>query len=183
MINLIKDAIINSQKCISLMWAPGHASIEGNEIADLNAKEALKNSVINNNWFIFSDYIRQIKNYIYEIWSDEWSTLQNNKLFEILPSPTKKFSNLGLNRKDKQKITRLRIGHSNITHKFLIEKTDPPVCDCALNSLLSIKHIFNCSKYRNIYHKYKIDGLNCLKDENVEKAIKFIIEIDLYTKI
>ena len=35
---------------------------------------------------------------------------------------------------------RLRIGHTRLTHSYLIEHTDPPKCaNC--NQLLSVKHI------------------------------------------
>lgn len=187
LINKIKNALDECKsKDIYLLWVPSHVNIEGNEEADKIAKTGLTFYTIdeNNNFLIHSDYTRQIKTFIYKNWEEEWERTQNNKLRSILIKPTKKFKNMGLNRKDRQTITRLRIGHTNLTHKYLMEKTSPPICSCDSNINLSVKHLFECINFSQQIVKYKINNINCLKDlENIDKVIKFLKETKLYEQI
>lgn len=181
----IKDLIAkSSNKQITLFWCPGHVEIEGNEKADSKAKEALKQDEEHDK-FIWHDYRQQIKKYIYDIWSKEFNDLTNNKLKEIIPIPCKRFENYNLNRQDRQIITRLRIGHTNLTHKHYMENTDPPKCECGTDNLLTVKHIFNnCTRFSKYKRQYKIKDITSLSNpSNFENIIKFLKKIDLYGKI
>lgn len=46
------------------------------------------------------------------------------------------------NRQEEIKLSRLRIGHSKMTYSYLLNKTDPPVCEkCTNKAALTIEHI------------------------------------------
>ena len=88
-----------------------------------------------------------------------------------------------LNRKDQTVITRLRIGHTRLTHGHLIERTSTPTCRCA--EPLTVKHILSCSLDKQQQDKYKID-FDSLKNDNKEKLISvvnYLKELDVYEKI
>ena len=82
---------------------------------------------------IFSDIKQFVNKYVYEVWKTQWESNNNNKLNEIIKNPTNNISDFGLSRKDRIIITRLRIGHTNFSHKFIIERTPPPMCNCINN--------------------------------------------------
>ena len=87
-----------------------------------------------------------------------------------------------LPKKDIIVLTRLRLGHTNLTHSHLMDRSPPPLCNCG--SLLTVKHIFqDCTIHNNLKKEYEIDGLlslsNC-KTENQKNIIKFINELNFY---
>jgi len=59
-----------------------------------------------------------------------------------------------LNRRDKTVITRLRVGHTRVTHSYLLSRESRPVCDHCKCSL-TVKHILlECSGLTLIRQKY-----------------------------
>ena len=67
-------------------------------------------------------------------WQEEWFRTDENKLNEIKPTIQKwKFSSFRERWKEVI-FSRLRIGNTRITHRYLIEKTKPPI-------QLTVKHI------------------------------------------
>ncbi|XP_025208144.1 uncharacterized protein LOC112603670 [Melanaphis sacchari] len=133
---------------VKIMWIPGHSSIEGNEKADTLAKKTAvntPNSIIAN--ISAHDAIRTIKLISAKSWQNLWST-QRTKLNEIKRS-TLHWPNNHSNRKIETCINRLRIGHTKLTHGYLMSREEPPICpSCGVN--LSIKHIMTeCNIYRD----------------------------------
>lgn len=55
--------------------------------------------------------------------------------------------NPNLNRKERTAINHLRIGHTRLTHKFLMTKEEPPQCTtCGV--IVTVKHLITeCFKY------------------------------------
>lgn len=62
-------------------------------------------------------------------------------------------------------ITRLRLGHSNLTHSHLFEQTNPPICDCS--KPLDIPHIFSCPLNQNSLAQCNLSGFDDLKNDNL----------------
>ena len=51
-------------------------------------------------------------------------------------------------------MTRLRIGHTRLTHSYYITRGRPPEC---CNTKLTIEHIFlKCKKYANLRRKHNL---------------------------
>jgi hypothetical protein len=82
-------------------------------------------------------------------------------------------------------ITRCRIGHSQITHSFLLQREDPPecvFCQCPL----TVKHILrecgDTALIRNNYFDTK-----CMKDlftnYSLNKSLGFLHETGFYQKV
>lgn len=184
-VNSIKDSISKlNGKTVTLFWCPGHTDINGNEKADKNAKEALNCSEDENDTLIWHDYKSQIKKYIFNAWLLEINQLPDSKIKEITSIPCKKFDNFTLNRRNRQIITRLRIGHTNLTHKHYMNKTEAPICDCGTNSNISIKHFNDCSNYTSLRRKFRINNIKVLSDpKNIKNIIAFLKEINIYKNI
>jgi len=83
-----------------------------------------------------------------EEWQKFWSNLPlSNKLRNVKLSIKKFKYPPNTKRRDEINITRAKIGHSHLTHAYLIRKESAPVCDNC-NETLTLEHIIiNCTKY------------------------------------
>ena len=86
------------------------------------------------------DIIRNVDKYCIQLWDSDWRQVTENKLREIKQSvePWPKLNSS--NRKEDVIMNRLRISHTRVTHGYLMEKTEPPICR-SCNTSLTIKHI------------------------------------------
>ena len=132
---------------VIFLWIPGHVGIPGNEIADQAAKETLIHPEQNHLKCPSSDILSHVRSYfvkfLQRIWDNDghfhfsdikpklghWpSAHQNSRLKEIL-------------------LARLRLGHTKLTHLYIIEKTDPPICQ-RCNVRFNIPHfLLHCPQY------------------------------------
>jgi len=62
-----------------------------------------------------------------EEWQDSWDSNSTNKLFSIKPVLGKNKPSTSLSRRDETVITQLRIGHSRMTHSYLLSRVNPYV--------------------------------------------------------
>ena len=100
-----------------------------------------------------TDFRPNIIEYTKKLWQSEWDEKVDNKLRKIQPLVGKQQPKLSSIRDDVV-IRRARIGHTYLTHKYLMEKEDQPLCD-ACNQLLTVKHVLiDCGVYQNIKNRY-----------------------------
>lgn len=104
-----------------------------------------------------------------------------NKLKQLKPnvSPWKYVSSLG--RRESIVLTRLRIGHSHLTHSHYFNN-QIQLCQCGTQ--FTIKHIFECANFLAARVKHNVSFGTVFEDslESHKKLIKFLIEIDLYKR-
>ena len=138
-IHQIQTLIINSHKSYSMCWVPSHIGIRGNEEADRLAGECIRTLQIAPHSLPRSDHKCSIKQRIKRAWHSSWQSNTLNKLRDSLPNVAKKYKD-NLPRSWSTKLTRLRIGHTRLTHEYLIKKEPQPFCmECLVP--LTIKHI------------------------------------------
>ena len=162
---------------IEFCWIPGHIGIKGNEKADEIAKEPINHKIYDIKT-PYSDYRPRISNYVNSLFQAKWDLCDNNKLHEInetFLSSLKSYSN---NRKEDVILTRLRIGHTRLTHKHYLTGDDRPECipcDCSL----TIKHIliecvdtaeireqyFNCPDLKTLFNSVAGDTISAFLSE------------------
>jgi len=89
-----------------------------------------------------------------EEWQDSWDSTPTNKLFSIKPVLGKNKPCTSLSSRDETVITRLRIGHSRMTHSYFLSTESQPVCDhCKCH--LTVKHmLLECPSTAVVRHKY-----------------------------
>lgn len=160
----------------TFIYVPSHTGIPGNEQADHAARQAALLEDQSVQVHIHTDIKSRLKHKILEIHNNEWQQ-SHNKLREIqqdnrnpLPFPK--------TRRAQVIITRLRIGHTKITHEHLIKKTDPPICDICQETV-TVKHLLlKCSKYtderRNLDLPKSISELLGESRTNLEKVLNFL---------
>merc|ERR1711867_31136 len=160
----------------------GHIGIEGNESADALAKETLNQQAIDTTKIPHTDIKPKIYTHILSQWKNIWKGEIHNKLFQIKSSITPR-KPLTLSRKDSVIYTRLKLGHSYTTHKYLLqkEKEDPPFCE-GCNTTFTTKHILiDCIDFSDTRAKYhKCSNLKTLFDIIEPKIIKFLDKIKKY---
>ena len=171
---------------IVFCWLPSHVGISGNEEADKAAKDALSLDVLPFK-VPFTDFKPLINNFIKNVWQQSWSdpANQNNKLFAIKPSLCEWLPGLRTNRREEIILARLRIGHSHITHSYLLKGEEEPQC-ILCNAPLSINHILvDCVDLAPTRQRYfQVDSLTTLFDTvKFESVFGFLKEVDLYKKI
>lgn len=174
---------ISAGKKIIFIWIPSHIGIDGNERADHLAKQAVLEETTQIA-MPTNDIKSHIKRCIRQHWKQNWQA-SNKQLREIKEDINKWPTNR--NRKEQVVLTRLRIGHSLITHKYIFERVEPPQCDTC-ETTLTIRHILkDCPKYEAERQKHKIEGT--LKDiltnkhEHENRLIDFLRDINLFNQI
>ena len=123
----------------------GSLAMWGNSAADSAAKDALAGDTLVE-LIPFSDLKSCANKYIYilELWQSE---LLGNKLHEIFPVLKQCVVCPQTNKKEETVIARLHMGHSFITHSFLLKGEEPPMC-IGCDELLTIKRILlTCSDF------------------------------------
>ena len=175
---------IDQGKTITFAWLPSHVGIDGNENADKLAKEALKLQCKKTQKIHHMDLRQKVQKHISSLWEKKWNEQTLNKLHKIKPKlgPRKP---LLLPRKDSVIFTRLKIGHTSLTHKFLLQGEDKPEC-ISCNTDFTIKHILTeCVEFQEERNKqYRCTDLKTIFDVvEPKKILKFIKEIGLYEKL
>ena len=133
----------------------------------------------------YDDFKNSLKTYIRKKWHISWNN-QSTKLNQI-KSTTFRWENPNLNRKDETSLNRLRIGHTRLTHGYLMSKDKPPYCE-ACGQRLTVKHILTECQ---IYDQERMDlnltdtldaTLGPNPDQN-RKILKFLKLTNLIDKI
>ena len=124
-------------------------------MADSSAKTAQNNPLDTHFKIPFTDIKRTINIYTKQKWQNYWDNFQNNKLNKIMPQIGKSQKNqTKISRKEEIILSRLRIGHSYITHSYLLKKEEAPYC-IPCQKPCTIKHILTeCIDLKLIQQKY-----------------------------
>ena len=101
-----------------------------------------------------SDFKSNISQYINNKCQSVWDTQTQNKLNEIKSNFNSKCTFTNLSRKEQTKITRCRLGHTRITHCYILKNEQAPFC-IPCNELFTVKHfLITCAEFDYIRTKY-----------------------------
>ena len=166
----IQDIILRlhniSHKQIIFCWLPSHVGIRGNEKANKAAKSAL--SLQSSNLKLpYANFKPAINKYLLNKWQLVWNTAVENKLHSIKSILGEWRPVFRADRKEEVVLARLRIGHSFITHSYLLKGEEQWICP-PCDTPFTIKHILlRCVDFQNSRDKYY--KVNTLKElETVE---------------
>ena len=125
-----------ANKDIIFGWVPSHVGIKGNEKADSAAKSALDLP----HGVPYTDFKHLISQYIFSTWQDDWNGAVANKLNYVKPVLGDWQSSYRRYRKDEVVLCRARIGHTYVTHWYILKKDPPPQCEHC-QCILTVRHI------------------------------------------
>ena len=175
--------LFTNNKLIIYCWIPSHVNILGNEKADKAAKAALEKEVTPL-LLPYTDMYVNIRQYIKQQWQNEWNNQSDNKLYSVQPLVGSSQPKLALIRDD-MVIRRARIGHTKLTHGYLMDKNaQPPMCD-SCQQRITVRHILiECSELKPIRDIFfKATSLKTLFEKTTpEQIIEFLKEIELFNK-
>ncbi|XP_055603941.1 uncharacterized protein LOC129752175 [Uranotaenia lowii] len=172
------------ENSIAVCWIPSHCGIVGNHKADFLADKG-RTSFPMDNVIPYQDAHRWVHTLLRRHWEQEWINRNTSHLRKI---KTNTFNWIDRKQRLEQRcLTRLRIGHTRITHSFLMERKDRPICE-ECQTILDVEHILlTCPKYQIERRRLGLDSsLKSIlaRDTNKEtKVIEFLKSINLYDKI
>jgi hypothetical protein len=164
-------------------WIPSHVGIWGNERADAAARSAL-NLPISDIKIPYTDLKQRITCHFVAKWQTRWTNVAFNKLLPIKKNVGDTKLKDIVKRRDELVLHRARIGHTYLTHGFLLKGEDQPEC-IPCQSLLTVEHILlHCIHFSHLRPKYfNVNTLSELFNTvPLSNIINFLKEIELYTK-
>ena len=176
-------------KSVSFCWVPAHVGIPGNELADDEAKSAITRNIAFHH-IPSSDMKWVIRDYIKKKWQARWSApdLPNNKKYRNIRKSIDHWpSSFQKERRYEIALTRLRIGHTRLTHQYILEGSDAPTC-VQCDELLSVEHILvHCPRYSNQRRRFNLLGKSLQEilgdDADIDALFNFLKAIALYKEI
>ena len=88
----------------------------------------------------YNDFKHCINQYIFSTWQDDWNGAVANKLHSVKPVLGDWQSSYRQCRKDDVVLCHARIGHTHLTHSYILKKDPPPQCEHC-QCILTVHHI------------------------------------------
>ena len=171
-------------KTLVLIWCPSHVGIAGNERADRLAKQALTMSGLALP-VPYGDIKSPIRSLVKTEWQREWDEEIENKLRAVQPEVGVLSTCTANARREEIVLARARIGHTYLTHGFILRTELPPLCiPCDCN--LTVRHILiECADFSFIRRNYfNVSSLKQLFEEVApSRIVSFLKEIGVFYQI
>jgi len=174
--------LLSSQKYVQFCWIPSHVGIKGNEVADAAAKNAIHLPIAHNTQLPYTDLKQDINTYFYNVWQELWNITPFNKLQAVKPNLGVTKLHQVVNRRDQVVLHRARIGHTYLTHSYLLKRENNPDCQ-SCQCLLTVQHILiDCPKFKTVrIRHFQATSLSELFNKvRPLRIIDFLKEIKLY---
>ncbi|XP_055605898.1 uncharacterized protein LOC129754062 [Uranotaenia lowii] len=172
---------------IVFCWVPSHIGIPGNERADQEAKKALELAEDEQFMVDLKEVRKIVKNQITNRWQADWHSSSSNKLREVKNTVLPFKAVFQDNRREDVILARLRIGHTQLTHAFLLDRVDRPLCP-RCNEALTVKHCMAmCPQLENERRNHGVPGnlREALADDSrmAKTVLEYLKFIQLYDRI
>ena len=174
---------MSSHKKIILCWIPSYIIVRENERADSAAKSALDLSpnVIS---ILYTNLKPTISKFLHTKWQQWWDMNIHNKLFQIQPTLGEWRPAFRKSRREQVVISRLRIGHTRLTHSFILKQEPQPQC-LTCQTTCTIRHILmECRAFTVIRKQFfKVNSLiDLFENVKIDDILSFLRETGLYKK-
>ena len=135
---------------ITLVWIPGHCSVPGNEMADVQAKIAVLSGDVCNIQLGYKEYVPILRHAVRNLFNRLWVAYRPDTNLKSIKVVSGKWeTSMRSNRREEIVLCRLRLGHTLFTHSFILDRDPRPLCD-RCQCPLSVQHILiECPKYAN----------------------------------
>ena len=126
-----------------------------------------------------------LRNCIHTKWHQRWSNNIHYKLFQIQPNLREWRPASRKSRRDQVVISRLRIGHTRLTHSFILKQEPQQQC-LTCQTTCTVKHfLIECRAFVVIRKRFfKVNNLTDLfENVKIDDVLSFLRETELYQKI
>ena len=170
---------MSNRKEIIICWTPSHIGVRGNERA---AKSAL-DLTSDKSRIPYTDLKPTINKFLHTKWQQQWSNNIHNKLFKIQPTLGEWRPASRKSKREQVVISRLRIGHTRLTHFFIL-KQEPQAQCLTCQTTCTVKHILiECRSFAVMRKRFfKVNNVTDLF-ESVKIDDILLRETELYQKI
>ena len=136
-----------NNECI-ILWIPGHVGIYGNEKADTQAKCAIELSEEETYEVSFQEYIPMLRTACHNYFNVTWINDNRPTNLKRIKHETGNW-NTSIRHKRREEIvlSRLRLGHTRLTHSYLLNRESRPMCE-QCNVHVTVRHfLLECPLY------------------------------------
>ena len=159
-------------------------SILGNEMVDQQAKTSL--SLEPSSLKIpFSNFKPSINKDVLDQWQTSWNNCIGSKLLEIGPTIGEHQSVVRNIRKEKSCLALLRLGHTKVTHSYLLQGEEQPQC-FGCDAPFTVHHfLLKCGNFAQVRNYcFHVDNIKQLfQDIHIDSIMTFLKEITIFNKI
>ena len=134
--------------------------------------------------FPFSNFKPSINKYILEEWQTSWNNSIGN-ILDIKPTIGEHQSVVRNIRKEEVVLARLRLGHTRVTHSYVLLGEEQPQC-VGCDAPFTVRHfLLECDDYAQVRNNYfNVDNMKQLcQDIHIDGIMAFLRQIDLFNKI
>lgn len=148
---------IDQNQSIRFCWVPSHTGILGNEKADQCAANA-RHQTTSKIKVPLRDGLQAIHKTLRHNWQCQWNTHENNKLHLIKPVLGEWKSCYHQERFIEVVLARLRIGHTHLTHNYLLKNEPQPKCNECQEPLTVLHFLITCPHVERARQKHFKDA-------------------------
>ena len=132
----------------------------------------------------YANFKSFINRYILNKWQILWNNSVGYKLFEIKPVIGQSQPVVRNIRQEEVVLARLRIGHTRITHSYLLKREEPSYC-FGCDTLFTVRHfLLECGDFSHINKYFHVDTIKQLfNDVPIDNVFLFLKEINLFNKL
>ena len=132
----------------------------------------------------FSNSMPPVNKYILEEWQTSWNNSIGNKLLDIKPT-IGEYQSVVRNIRKEVVLARLRLGHTRVTHSYLLQGEEQPQC-VVCNAPFIVRHfLLECDDFaqarNNFFH---VDHMKeSFQDIHIDSIMALLRQINLFNKI
>ena len=170
---------------IFLLWCPSHSGIPGNEEADEIAKNDIKLNQEDGVNIVHSEFLKKATKKFKQQDNENWKANAFKRILNIHENLYDQNLALLFNRNDQVVLSRIAIGHTNLTHIHLITKKERnkcTFCECEIK----VEHLLECVHLTNQRQKNYIpaDLKRAMQNfEMCKNLIQYLKDINIYNQI
>ena len=158
----------------TVVWIPGHSGIAGNVRADYWARKAHDKPNVTRVTVGPREYVPKVKELARNLFAKLWQEYRITQLKLIKPNVGIWSSCMRENRKEEVVLCRLRIGHTVLTHSYVIDRAPAPQCDVCC-CLQDVRHVLiDCRRY----HAERLELISTCRTLGINPTIEKLLGND-----